>query len=217
MSERDDAVLVMVKRRVTVPPAPTGSSMNSLVKIGAVLTTRLSVAVFPVTPSLAMVAVIAVVVLVKVPGVAPAGTSSVTLNRQKPSEERLPPVRVRVPEAKSRVPPQAALGSVSLGAKPVSDPSGSIESLKEMPVAPLSRSRLLMVNSRVTVPPGATGSSMKDLLRNSTGTLSTAVATPIGTSGLRLGRSSRGAAGGKVLIPRQKGGGPGSRFWLQVE
>ena len=32
-----------------------------------------------------------------------------------------------------------------------------------------------------------------------------------------LDRSSRGAAGGKVLIPRQKGGGPGSRFWLQVE
>ena len=32
-----------------------------------------------------------------------------------------------------------------------------------------------------------------------------------------LARSSRGAAGGKVLIPRQKGGGPGSRFWLQVE
>ena len=32
-----------------------------------------------------------------------------------------------------------------------------------------------------------------------------------------LNRSSRGAAGGKVLIPRQKGGGPGSRFWLQVE
>jgi hypothetical protein len=57
-----------------------------------------------------------------------------------------------------------------------------------MSVALSSRSRLLMVNSRVTVLPGGTGSSVKDLTseRGSTVTSRTALAFPLDTVGLPL-------------------------------
>ena len=56
--------MVMMNSSVTDPPAPTGSSVNSLVRTGALLTKSVSVAVFPTTGEPPMSIEIADVVLV---------------------------------------------------------------------------------------------------------------------------------------------------------
>ena len=96
--------LSMVNRRTTSSPGTIGSSMNSLVRTGAATTKRSSMAGSPVTGLPPTSAVMAVVVLEKVPET-PVGTCSVTLNVQEVSGLRLPPLKVSTLVPLS-VPPQ---------------------------------------------------------------------------------------------------------------
>ena len=59
------------------------------------------------------------------------------------------------------------------------DTTASRSSVKEILVALFARSKLVISNSSVVVPPGATGSSIKDFRRKSVVTVSTAPALPL--------------------------------------
>ena len=83
----------MVKRRVTVSPAITGSPMNSLVKVRPA-TLRSSVAAAEVAGVTPIVAETLLVVLVWLPEAAPAGTLRVTLKVQLCPGMRVPSIKV---------------------------------------------------------------------------------------------------------------------------
>ena len=110
--------------------------------------------------------------------------SESTVKVQEPSSGRKPPENSRVSTAsKSSEPPHAAFGRVSPGSRPMSEPRGSMTSSKAIAVADSLRLLLVMVNSSVTVPPGATGSSMNSFESSSRSsnpvTSSTAAALPL--------------------------------------
>ena len=86
-------VFSSVKRSVAISPARYGLAKNSLSKVTPA-TTRSLAAAAPVTGKPPTVAVTVLVTLGAVPGVAPAGTSSVTLNVQLSPGARVPPIKV---------------------------------------------------------------------------------------------------------------------------
>ncbi len=121
-----------------------------------------------------MVAVTAPVVLVYGPGTAPGGTVRLTLMVQEPSGARTPPVKlIRVVPAPATDPPHP-LASRLLKERP--ERAAARSSVKAMSVAESSRSKLKIVKSSVTVPPGGTGSSTNDLARAIRVTVTSSVA-----------------------------------------
>ena len=160
--------------------------------VGTKLMKRSSDARLPVSEEPSISAMIAVVVFMKIPVAAAAGTSTETLIVQEVSGARLPPEYVRkvspmvATRLPSQVPVESGVTTVRSGV-PGSTPARS--SMNAMLVAEKSRFRLLMVNSSVTVPPGGTGSSRNDLLKAISVTVTSSVAlalpTGTGTSGAR--------------------------------
>ena len=94
---------------------------------------------------------------------APAGTDRLTLMVQEPSGARVPPVKpMVVPPTPETEPPQS-LDSRLSKVRPARAGTRVVRSsVKATPVAEKLRSKLSIVNSRVTVPPGGTGSSVND-------------------------------------------------------
>ncbi len=118
----------------------------------------MSVAGPPVTPRPPTVPVTWLVVLTaSVPWGAEAGTWRTTSKVQVPPPARLPPVRVRSEAPESWEPAPQTSGRVPLTlARP--ERAASRSSVKVRSAAG-SDARFSIVNRRVTVPPGATGSS----------------------------------------------------------
>jgi hypothetical protein len=123
--------------------------------------------------------VTALVVFVYVPGAAPVGTCSVTSKVHEPSGGRLPPVNMRVLVPVNDEPaPQGGLGEG--GSTAVRPASVALRlSVKEMLVAALFRSKLVIVKRNVVVPPGATGSSTNALFSVGRSTVRMALALPL--------------------------------------
>lgn len=153
-------VLLTVKRRVPALPGSMGLSMNSLVN-SRPLTSKGAEAPFAVVETPPTVAVRSEVTLVYVPGNAPPGTSTGTEKVQLPPGESVPPEKVRlvVPEIDDPT-PQTSVKGRPVAARPAITALRS--SVKPIFVASAEAAALCSrVNSRVTVPPGATGSSVK--------------------------------------------------------
>ena len=158
----------------TVPVA-TVLEANALVKVRRLIL-RTSFAALPVvaTPTVPLTVL---VVLVAVATDAAAGTESETRRVHEDPAARVPPEKVTVvvpvPEA---VPPQS-FDRTLLNVRP--GRAAPRSSVKATPVAATAGSALLRVNSRVTVPPGLTGSSVNDLaIDNGATTVSLSVAPP---------------------------------------
>ncbi len=118
----------------------------------------------PVATTPDTVALTLEVVLVNTPGGAPAGTCSVTEKVQLSPGASVPPASVssEVPDRVEPVPQTSFIGSPA-AARPASAAFRS--SVNVIAVAsPDDAASWLSVNSRVTVPPGRTGSSVNDLV-----------------------------------------------------
>jgi len=173
-------LLVIVSSTSTVAPLATVESWNVLVRTGNTSTTRVSPAGAPATVSPPAVPLTLLVVLGKLPGAALAGTCKVTWKVQVSPGSRVPLVRVSrlVPE-RLEPGPHGAMGSGGTAWRPMRTASRS--SVKVIPLAVSLRSRLVIENSSVVVPPGNAGSSTKDLTRASSSatTVSEALALPL--------------------------------------
>ena len=153
-------VLSRVNFRVTVPPGMTGSSVNSLLNVRPD-TTSVSVPAFPVAVIKETVAVELLVVLIKLPGVAPAGTWRVTVMVHDALGVRVPPLNVSVGVPTPPTVPPQVFDTTLASVIPVTTAARS--SVNIISVALVSAfPSWVRVNSSVTVPPGATGSSVKD-------------------------------------------------------
>ena len=91
----------------------------------------------------------------------------------------VPPLKVRLVVPTPPTDPPQSLASKLLNVRLASVAARS--SLKATAVADELRLRLLRLYSRITLVPGAIGSSINDLLMNSIGTFSVALALPLST------------------------------------
>lgn len=161
----------MVKVNVLVPPTKIGFGANALVKVGAMLTLSVSVAV----PLLPREEVKSPVRLTKSPAVEPVTS---TLRTQLAPVVTKPPLRLTtpVPDAAVTVPPQVL---AVLAGEAIVSPAGRL-SVNANVVASTVLAELSMVKVSVLVPPAAIGSGAK-LLANVGGglTVKESVAVPL--------------------------------------
>ena len=172
-----ELVLVTVYSSVVVSPALIVDGVKAILIIGAVLTTKRSLAVLPVNGDPPTVAVKALVVLLYVPAAAPAGTLTLALIVHEASGAMVPPLNDRLVVPTPPTDPPQSLADKLPNVRP--DNAAPRSSLKATALAVEPRSKLVRVYSRVTLAPGATGSSRNDLLIASRGTFSVALALPL--------------------------------------
>ena len=172
-----ELVLVTVYSSVVVSPAVMVDGIKAILMIGAMLTTKRSLAELPTNGEPPTVANRVLETLLYVPAAALAGTLTLARMEHEPSGAMLPPLNERlVVPTPPTAPPQPLANRLSKVRLANAAPRSS---LKATALAVEPRLRLLRVYSRITLAPGATGSSTNDLLMNCRGTFSVALALPL--------------------------------------